>query len=124
MRRLIAALLLAAIPSMTLGASEPPPGLAGTLTITAQDAVSVTLHAEQTGGEPVTLSLEHVCYNADDTAWRVDTVRFVGSVDATFSVEGGTFHGHPWLADNCNAQLWFYYSSRRGIFLAVVSTLP
>ena len=125
MRRLLATLVLGVvIPSQVLAVSGPPPGLTATLTITAKDAVSVTLHAEQTGGDPVTLSLEGYCYNADQTAYRVDTVRFVGSADATFSTEGGTFHGKPWIAVSCKAEVWFYFSSRQGLFLAGVVTFP
>jgi len=124
-RRLLAALLLVLLPSQALAASGPPPGLSGTLMIVAQDASSVTLHAEQMGGEPVTLALEHTCYNADDTAWRAETVRFVGSVNATFSTLGGRFHGNDWIADNCKAEVWFYWSSRSAMFVAgTVVTRP
>lgn len=125
MRTLAALVLALLIPSRALAASGPPPGLAGSLAIVAQDASSVTLHAEQTGGDPVTLSLEHTCYNADDTAWRAETVRFVGSVDATFSTLGGRFHGNDWIADNCKAEVWIYWSSRSAMFVAgTVMTRP
>jgi hypothetical protein len=112
------------IPSQVLAASGPPPGLAGTLAIVAQDATSVTLHAEQTGGEPVTLSLEHTCYNADDTAWQNVTVKFSGAVDRIFNTGSFTFHGRTHSPADCHATLNFYYSSSRVVILAGVDTVP
>jgi hypothetical protein len=126
--KLLAALLLLLIPSQVLAASGPPPGLAGTLTIVSQDATSVTLHAEQTGGDPVRLTLEQICYNADpwtqSTMWETTKVRFVGSVDVTFDTSSGTYKSQQFTPVYCIAYLMFYFSSSRAIALAGVVTLP
>lgn len=129
MRRLLAALVLALlIPSQVLAASGPPPGLAGTLAIVAQDVTSVTLHAEQTGGDPVTLTVEHYCYeNANqpnEVYGGMEKVRFVGSVSATFHTGPRTYHGKLVTPTDCWAFLMFYYSSSRAVMLDFKVTLP
>jgi hypothetical protein len=121
-RSLLAALLLL-LPSQALAASGPPPGLAGTLAIVAQDATSVTLHAEQTGGSPVTLKVEHSCYEGAVYGGG-EKVSFVGSADMTFNIAPRTYHGHLVTPTNCWATLNFYYSSSRVMVLAYQVTLP
>lgn len=127
MRRLALVLALL-IPSQVLAASGPPPGLAGTLVIVAQDASSVTLHAEQTGGDPVRLSLEQICYDTkpwtQSTMWETTKVRFVGSIDVIFDISSGTYKSHQFTPVYCVANLFFYFSSSRAIALAGVVTLP
>ncbi len=123
MRSLLAALLLVLLPSSTLAASGPPPGLAGTLAIVASDSVSVTLHAEQTGGELVTLTVEHYCYADPTTFAGMEKVRFSGSADMTFNIGPRTYHGKDMIPTSCWAHLSFYFSSSRVVLLDYVTTL-
>jgi hypothetical protein len=118
---LTAVLCLSVLPARAAG--DPPPGLAGELTIVAKDAVSVTLHAEQTGGTPVTLMLEQYCYQNNIYA-GMERVRFTGSTTVTFNIGPRTYHGQLLTPTDCKAEIWYYYSSSRGMYLAGVTTLP
>ena len=107
MRRLVAAVLLAfLVVSPVTAASAPPPGLVGTLAIVSATATSVTLHAEQTGGSLVTLTIEHYCYvgdvYADDSVYAgFQRVRFSGSADAIFNTGPRTYHGRLLVPTEC-----------------------
>ena len=102
--------------------------LAGTLVITAKDANTVTLHAEQTGGEPVTLTVEHGCYVGNVSAGTfagVEKVRFTGSADMTFNIGPRTYHGQYLVPDNCGASMSYYMTGNTSIFLVQqLITLP
>lgn len=122
-RSLLAALALALLATPTLAASGPPPGLAGSLVIVSSDASSVTLHAEQTGGTPVTLTVEHYCYQGE-VYGGFQRVRFVGSADMTFDIGPRSYHGQIVTPTDCWALLEFFYSSARVEILGEVVTLP
>ena len=129
MKRLAPLLALLLIASPVAAASSPPAGLAGTLTITAKDATTVTLHAEQTGGSLVTLTVEHYCYVGD--VYASDSIyagfqkaRFTGSADLTFNIGPRSYHGSLLTPTSCWALLEFPYSSSRVAILARADTLP
>jgi len=119
---LIAVLFLSVIPSQAAG--DPPPGLAGTLSIVTKDANTVTLYAEQTGGTPVTLTIEHYCYAVSTDDVIVNKVRFIGSITSIFNISVRTYHGHVFTPTSCWAYLTYDFSSNRQIVLAEVTTLP
>lgn len=120
MKKIVIALLIAILSI----AANPPPGLAGTLNIVYKDASIVTLHAEQTGGTSVTLTIEHYCYDAANDDVIVNKVRFGGATDASFNIGDRIFHGHLFTPDSCWAYLVYDFSSNRQIVLAEVTTLP
>src|SRR5512135_2391412 len=93
------ALLVSTMPARAFG--EPPAGLVGILTITARNTETVTLHAEQTGGAYVRLTLQHTCY--DNTTRPIQQVKFTGSTDATFDIGPRQVRGHLLYPSFCYA---------------------
>ncbi len=104
-------------------ASEPPTGLAGTITVLANDANSITLLAAQTGGTPVTLFMEHSCY-ADDVYAGMEKVKFIGSETATFNIGPRVYRRQVLNPNRCWVYLTFYYSSSRQDVLVLMTTKP
>lgn len=104
-------------------ASEPPAGLSGTLTTISKDANTVTLHAEQTSGTPVTLTIEHYCYQGNIYA-GFERIRFQGTTDASFNIGMRTYHGQSLTPTDCWALLEYYFGGGNLLILDEQVTLP
>lgn len=123
-RLLIAAVAasLALLVAAPVSAVTVPEGLTGTITIVATTETTVTVHAEQTGGEPVRLVLEHFCYQGETYVGK-EYVRFTGSTDATFSIGPRTFKGNAATPTECWVYLTHYMQSSTAVVLDGADTL-
>jgi len=100
-----------------------PPNLNGTLVIVASDAVTVTLHGEQTSGEPVTLLVEHFCYDAVHDSVARQTASFVGAADMTFLIGPRTLKGKSFTPTSCWGLLEYQITGNTELIFAEVDTL-
>jgi len=103
-------------------AATPPTGLAGTMAVTARTATTATIHAEQTGGAPVTLRIEHNCRQGR-VGSPITVVKFLGSTDATFNIGPSRIKGRDFIPEACWAWLTYQMPSQTQLVLAGVNTL-
>lgn len=100
----------------------------GTLAVVGSTATTVTLYAEQTGGDPVKLTIRHYCYVGDNYASDSifagsDQASFTGSATVTFDIGPRKVKGKTLTPDNCFAYIMYQMPSQTALVLAGVDTL-
>lgn len=123
MKRLLAAVVLVLTVVSPVTAVEVDPNLTGTVTVTDRTATTVTVRAEQTGGEPVRLRLEHYCYQGDVYGGS-EEVAFKGSITVTLSTASRRYKGATVTPNRCEAFLIRYLPSATLMILDIEPTFP
>jgi len=107
---------------IALAAPVSAADLTGTMSFVAISGDYVTIHAEQTSGDPVTLRIEHSC-RSDTVYGPIETVRFTGSTDATFYVGPRKLKGQTLVPVACWAWLTYQMPSQTALILDGINTL-